>query len=697
MQNQKYYTNLSSMDWISGYRLPSNSDLKCDDDHHGGGAGVQHASVVGGPTGGALGSGSSGPLTNNTNSNSSSPSMLGMWAAAVANTPLKVETADHHGNGSLVGNSVVVGTLPSKSSSSSSTGMSAPGSIKAQIEIIPCKVCGDKSSGVHYGVITCEGCKGFFRRSQSSVVNYQCPRQKNCIVDRVNRNRCQFCRLQKCLALGMSRDAVKFGRMSKKQREKVEDEVRYHKEMNNQQSGGGGALTPSGRSSHNGNSPDSSCFDTQQQPSSTDMSYEGGGATSGFSYGSDLSPYNGGYTFTNIPPPPHPPPPPPQQQHPQPGSEWTDYGNVDSTTSPFDSRSTPLDIPNPNNTNSSNSNNNNNNNNSSNSGGIHGAPGPPESRIPSTSTASTSSSSSSSSSSSTSTSTTTTSSSGSASRHNNNNTSTAAIPKAESPSTLVAVPGPDRIGVLLTNSIFEAHTRTSLLTRSQIHEQCKQGVDQVKLYTFKNMSQEELWLCAAQKLTNVIQQIIEFAKMVPGFMKFPQDDQITLLKGGAFELAVIRMSRYFDLSQNAVLFFDIMLPMESFMTTGDTGEMNLVNQIFDLAKGFAELQLSEVTLALYSAYILLQEDRTGLKSVEEIRKLNQAVFQTLQRELTNRPPMVPTKGDVSVLTKLLNKRHTLREINFLHTEALTRFRSGNGSMIEFPALYRELFSSDHPS
>ena len=43
---------------------------------------------------------------------------------------------------------------------------------------------------------------------------------------------------------------------------------------------------------------------------------------------------------------------------------------------------------------------------------------------------------------------------------------------------------------------------------------------------------EDLWICAAQRLTNVIQQIIEFAKMVPGFMQFPQEDQIVLLKAG---------------------------------------------------------------------------------------------------------------------------------------------------------------------
>uniref|UniRef100_A0AAQ5XS44 RAR related orphan receptor A n=1 Tax=Amphiprion ocellaris TaxID=80972 RepID=A0AAQ5XS44_AMPOC len=107
--------------------------------------------------------------------------------------------------------------------------------MRPQIEIIPCKICGDKSSGIHYGVITCEGCKGFFRRSQQSNATYSCPRQKNCLIDRTSRNRCQHCRLQKCLAVGMSRDAVKFGRMSKKQRDSLYAEVQKHRLQQQQQ------------------------------------------------------------------------------------------------------------------------------------------------------------------------------------------------------------------------------------------------------------------------------------------------------------------------------------------------------------------------------------------------------------------------------------------------------------------------------
>lgn len=59
--------------------------------------------------------------------------------------------------------------------------------------------------------------------------------------------------------------------------------------------------------------------------------------------------------------------------------------------------------------------------------------------------------------------------------------------------------------------------------------------DLSRLLYYKNMAHEELWLECAQKLTTIIQQIIEFAKMVPGFMKLSQDDQIVLLKAGNYK------------------------------------------------------------------------------------------------------------------------------------------------------------------
>ncbi|XP_050165732.1 nuclear receptor ROR-alpha isoform X4 [Myiozetetes cayanensis] len=144
------------------------------------------------------------------------------------------------------------------SSSSSSRGISVTKKTHtSQIEIIPCKICGDKSSGIHYGVITCEGCKGFFRRSQQSNATYSCPRQKNCLIDRTSRNRCQHCRLQKCLAVGMSRDAVKFGRMSKKQRDSLYAEVQKHRLQqqqrdHQQQPGEAEPLTPTYNITTNG-------------------------------------------------------------------------------------------------------------------------------------------------------------------------------------------------------------------------------------------------------------------------------------------------------------------------------------------------------------------------------------------------------------------------------------------------------------
>lgn len=69
-----------------------------------------------------------------------------------------------------------------------------------------CVVCGDKASGRHYGAISCEGCKGFFKRSVRKQLNYACRANQDCEVTKHHRNRCQYCRLQKCLSMGMRAD-----------------------------------------------------------------------------------------------------------------------------------------------------------------------------------------------------------------------------------------------------------------------------------------------------------------------------------------------------------------------------------------------------------------------------------------------------------------------------------------------------------
>ncbi|KAM8830011.1 nuclear receptor subfamily 2 group C member 2 isoform 2-T2 [Synchiropus picturatus] len=71
-----------------------------------------------------------------------------------------------------------------------------------------CVVCGDKASGRHYGAVSCEGCKGFFKRSVRKNLTYSCRSKQDCVINKHHRNRCQFCRLRKCLKMGMKTDSV---------------------------------------------------------------------------------------------------------------------------------------------------------------------------------------------------------------------------------------------------------------------------------------------------------------------------------------------------------------------------------------------------------------------------------------------------------------------------------------------------------
>ncbi|XP_012624033.1 nuclear receptor subfamily 1 group I member 3 isoform X5 [Microcebus murinus] len=71
-----------------------------------------------------------------------------------------------------------------------------------------CVVCGDRATGYHFHALTCEGCKGFFRRTVSKSTGPTCPFAGSCEVSKAQRRHCPACRLQKCLDAGMRKDMI---------------------------------------------------------------------------------------------------------------------------------------------------------------------------------------------------------------------------------------------------------------------------------------------------------------------------------------------------------------------------------------------------------------------------------------------------------------------------------------------------------
>ncbi|CAF0895849.1 unnamed protein product [Adineta steineri] len=73
-----------------------------------------------------------------------------------------------------------------------------------------CKVCGTEGAQIHYGALCCVSCKMFFRRNiQFDLDIHQCVFNEKCDITINSRRACRYCRLQKCLAIGMQRELLR--------------------------------------------------------------------------------------------------------------------------------------------------------------------------------------------------------------------------------------------------------------------------------------------------------------------------------------------------------------------------------------------------------------------------------------------------------------------------------------------------------
>ncbi|KAG5453368.1 Retinoic acid receptor RXR-alpha [Clonorchis sinensis] len=141
-----------------------------------------------------------------------SPFLTGESAAtaSVASISPGIDCATTHLSAAMHSGRVVRGGfLRSMSTSSTGSAVSVDSVSSTTAGLgYACQVCGDRACGKHYGVFSCEGCKGFFRRTVRRELVYTCRDSQSCQIDRRLRNRCQFCRYHKCLQVGMRREAV---------------------------------------------------------------------------------------------------------------------------------------------------------------------------------------------------------------------------------------------------------------------------------------------------------------------------------------------------------------------------------------------------------------------------------------------------------------------------------------------------------
>ncbi|XP_044595015.1 nuclear hormone receptor FTZ-F1 beta isoform X1 [Cotesia glomerata] len=124
-------------------------------------------------------------------------------------SPLHLASSAHHSNYSNI--SELGSETHSEVEQEDCKIPSAPAGISTRQQLInsPCPICGDKISGFHYGIFSCESCKGFFKRTVQNRKNYVCLRGAGCPVTVATRKKCPACRFDKCLNMGMKLEAIR--------------------------------------------------------------------------------------------------------------------------------------------------------------------------------------------------------------------------------------------------------------------------------------------------------------------------------------------------------------------------------------------------------------------------------------------------------------------------------------------------------
>lgn len=116
-----------------------------------------------------------------------------------------------------------------------------------------------------------------------------------------------------------------------------------------------------------------------------------------------------------------------------------------------------------------------------------------------------------------------------------------------------------------------------------------------------------LWQEYALLINPSIQQVVEFAKQVPGFLALNQLDQLLLIKSGFFEIWLVTIAGMFNFADNTLTFADgTFIEREQLDLMFDKTFSSFA---FNFSISFNQLCLDDTEIGLVSAIILLQPSK----------------------------------------------------------------------------------------
>ncbi|KAL0984818.1 hypothetical protein UPYG_G00147350 [Umbra pygmaea] len=508
-----------------------------------------------------------------------------------------------------------------RSHGSEKTGRSTKcGVTKINGMVLLCKVCGDVASGFHYGVHACEGCKGFFRRSIQQNIQYKkCLKMENCTVLRINRNRCQQCRFKKCLAVGMSRDSVRFGRIPKREKQRMLLEMQNAMTHMMTQSSqmrsvlhspqslpglGDGLHKELSSSSSSGSNPSSP--QTAEDPMETSSS----SVTSCSSEsGDDETPptrscYQGEVTYSCE-----------QQQliHVQGEESTSPISSAMQSDRPDNRMEEPQESWNRYNEDGCQS--------SYYGYGHHQDTNGPyqEERA--------------------------------VNQPQQLNLTTAGFP-ADGLS----------LNTMQNTQTVPAYSlqdhRTHLA--GPVNETASPYVDALQF-------SQQVWKEFSMSFIPAVHEVVEFAKRIPGFRKLSEQDQVSLLKNGTFEVLMVRFASQFDAAERTLTFLTGKRYSLALLRSLRAGE--LLTSMCDFSEKLAALQLGQDEMSLFIAVVLISADRSGIKDLQSVELLQDKLIRALRSLI-----MKNHANEAATFTKLLLKLPELRSLNNMHSEQLLAFK-----------------------